>query len=185
MKNLFLVFLLVFTICSFSQSRTEKWNSLYGRYEYFNSYGTMIGYKKYNSLYERWEYYDLKTNNNSNEGYKVVQPPQSVDIELARSVLNSKQAKYDSNMAEIQQLISELCQYGITKSENASDKITKEAWIHATYDFRILYVEKFENSTGDLSSKNRTQQIKTWLRNNFDNLVIKYVINQEKFIFKY
>ena len=41
-----------------AQSYTQKWNSLYERTEYYDSYGRMIGYSKYNKLYDRMEYYN-------------------------------------------------------------------------------------------------------------------------------
>ena len=56
-------FFLLFTVQQVNaQQITQKYNSLYERTEFFDSYGRMIGYAKYNSLYDRLEYYDKNGN---------------------------------------------------------------------------------------------------------------------------
>lgn len=174
-KIVFLTMIILCTISSYSQNRTEKWNEWSKRYEYFDSRGTLVGYKIYNNYKRQWEYYDLTQNENSRN------PQRATSVDYGIQVAGMLQARYDSNMAEIQRLINEFRQKTISSSENAPNKIEEEAWIHAGYDFQVLYVEKFMNNTGDLSSRNRTEKIKTWLTNAYNNLVLKYVINNEKF----
>ena len=72
MKRIYFLFaIVVFSLCVGAQEYTQKWNDLYQRTEFFDSYGRMIGYAKYNDLYKRLEYYDaygnlIKTEQNNN-----------------------------------------------------------------------------------------------------------------------
>jgi len=64
MKKIILLLFAVISIAigALAQSYTQKWNDLYKRTEFFDSYGRMIGYAKYNDLYNRMEYYDANGN---------------------------------------------------------------------------------------------------------------------------
>lgn len=64
MKKLLLLLFAVISIAigASAQSYTQRWNDLYKRTEFFDSYGRMIGYAKYNDLYKRMEYYDAYGN---------------------------------------------------------------------------------------------------------------------------
>ena len=94
MKKILLIFLVIsISQISYSQSVVEKYNSLYNRYEYFDSSGNMIGYKTYNSLYNQWEYYDVKGKRRETDFGKYVPP---VNLELVARVLAQKQARYDN-----------------------------------------------------------------------------------------
>ena len=67
--KLFLVLILfLFTNLLFSQTYTERYNELMHRYEYYDSNGSLIGYKTYNELMQRWEFYSA--DNNYNDRYK-------------------------------------------------------------------------------------------------------------------
>lgn len=56
----------------YAQDYTQKWNSLYQRTEYYDTYGNMIGYSKYNELYKRNEYYDAIGNLKKTESYNNI-----------------------------------------------------------------------------------------------------------------
>ena len=56
MKTLFTIVLLCISTLLWGQNYTQKYNELYDRTEFYNSYGNLIGYAKYNSLYDRLEY---------------------------------------------------------------------------------------------------------------------------------
>ncbi|WP_026978443.1 hypothetical protein [Flavobacterium tegetincola] len=163
MKIYYLLFLL-FTTNSFSQSVTEKWNNLNNRYEYFDSYGNMKGYKKYNSVKKQWEYYDL---NNSN---KYV-PPELGNIELARSVLKSRQTKYDANYKRIKETASSAYKYFqdyIASSikeyneEKNSDKSSK-LWMNMFIRYHRDYDDVAKNNGYDYSSMSTTNNVIDWL----------------------
>ena len=53
MKTLFTIVLLCISTLLWGQNYTQKYNELYDRTEFYNSYGNLIGYAKYNSLYDR------------------------------------------------------------------------------------------------------------------------------------
>lgn len=58
-RALFILITLISCVLGASaQSYTQKWNDLYKRTEFFDSYGRMVGYAKYNDIYNRMEYYD-------------------------------------------------------------------------------------------------------------------------------
>ena len=50
MKTLFTIVLLCISTLLWGQNYTQKYNELYDRTEFYNSYGNLIGYAKYNSL---------------------------------------------------------------------------------------------------------------------------------------
>ena len=58
MKILFVISMLFISVCLSGQNYTQKYNKLLDRIEFFDAYGSMVGYAKYNSLLEQIEYYD-------------------------------------------------------------------------------------------------------------------------------
>lgn len=46
-----------FSLTVYSQTMYEKYNSYSNRYEYFDTYGNMIGHKTYDKYNDRWVYY--------------------------------------------------------------------------------------------------------------------------------
>ena len=50
MKTLFTIIFLFVSILLWGQNYTQKYNKLYDRTEFYNSYGNLIGYAKHNSL---------------------------------------------------------------------------------------------------------------------------------------
>ena len=69
MKTLFTIIFLFVSILLWGQNYTQKYNKLYDRTEFYNSYGNLIGYAKHNSLYNRLEYYDANGNLLKTEQY--------------------------------------------------------------------------------------------------------------------
>lgn len=180
MRNLITLLFLLFTINSSSQTRTEKWNSSNQRYEYFNSNGTMIGYKKFNNLYERWDYYDLKTTNtNSNNGYQVQQPPSYGDLKILERTLDAKQQSYNNNKKRIDDFIKE--QYSILSDyhDNASNACVSKVRIFMFNDFATL-VEKYRSEGYDLSSNSLTEKIIIWFSNGITNIINEGKIKEKK-----
>ena len=55
-RALLTIVLLLMVACGYSQSTsyTQKWNDLYKRTEFFDSYGNLQGWAKYNDLYKRF-----------------------------------------------------------------------------------------------------------------------------------
>jgi hypothetical protein len=102
MKNLFYLLLLITSI-SYSQNFSEKWNSVYSRYDYHDTNGNLIGYKKWNSVYSRWDYTQL---NSSNSNVTPVYAPvdQGGSLDIAQKVLIEKQRRYDVNFAKLKEV---------------------------------------------------------------------------------
>lgn len=93
MKYLILLLFLFIINLSLAQSVTQKYNSLYNRYEYFDETGNMIGYRTYNSLLKQWEFYSNKDSNRKADFGSYVPP---INLELVSKVLAYKQARYDN-----------------------------------------------------------------------------------------
>ena len=77
MKTLFTIVLLCISTLLWGQNYTQKYNELYDRTEFYNSYGNLIGYAKYNSLYDRLEYYNANGDLLKTEQYKKYSPVRS------------------------------------------------------------------------------------------------------------
>lgn len=124
MKKLILSALLLITINCFSQTTSEKWNSLYERYEYRDNNGNLVGYKRYNSLNGSWEYTNV--NNYSqydNSGYNN-------NLILLDKALAAKQERYDNNKVFYDKGViiiqREIDSYRrVLKSENATEGLKK------------------------------------------------------------
>lgn len=72
MKKLMLILALM-AACGMvsAQSYTQKWNSLYERTEFYDSYGRLVGYSKYNKLYDRLEYFNASGTLIKTESYNT------------------------------------------------------------------------------------------------------------------
>lgn len=99
-KLFFLILFLFFSFTSIAQTYTKKYNSINGRYEYFDSRGTMVGYEKYNSVYGRWDYYIVNNDNNPYNRKPIeVAPVQSnVNLDLIDRALKANQDRYDNQV---------------------------------------------------------------------------------------
>lgn len=93
-----LIFLFI-CVSAYSQTSTEKYNSLYNRYETFDSRGNMISYRLYNSLMQRWETYSV---NDDSQGFEVVKPTSNINQPPMERALKAKQDRYD-NQQRLQQ----------------------------------------------------------------------------------
>lgn len=135
MKNLLLlIVVLVFLSPNLvsAQSHSEKYNSVYDRYDFIDSNGNLIGYRKENAVYNRWDYFDnngnlrgyykwndiydrwdfteIKSNTgntSSNTGGRYVvhdygQPQSYFNTNLAIQALAYKQARYDKQLSDLQ-----------------------------------------------------------------------------------
>ncbi|MDX6181929.1 hypothetical protein SGQ44_18285 [Flavobacterium sp. Fl-77] len=136
--------LLLFTVNSFAQTATEKYNTYLKRFEYFDSRGNLTGYKQYNSYLNQWEYYE-----NKHQGYEIKQPQSSIDVDLVQKTLSSKQSRYDYNLKRIQESInsSTLYLYASSKNKGYSYEESKRS----VTEFEAYYVNKVRYGKYDLS----------------------------------
>lgn len=173
MKIFSLLILLFSFSISIAQTQTEKYNSYLERYEYFNSKGTMIGYKKYNSYLEQWEYTDLNSSNSSSSYYDNI-PVYEPNYELINQVLAKKEANYMSNEVAYEELLKEV---GIKLRSfygAGSKSHTK-----ALERFKFIFynrLDKWTNSSGriDISNNNVWRGLKSDIIDSY-NTTLKYI----------
>lgn len=165
--NKIAIFFLLFSFqMLFSQQYTEKWNSLYNRYETFDSSGNMISYKVYNSLYQRWETY---TTQSTNSGYETGRTRIDENFEILRQTMQTKQNNYDRNYNRVKEVINSCSKYilGMSKMQ----KVTYETYVKANDNF-ILCVNKINNY--DYSSNATTDSVVSYLLDCTDKIVCNY-----------
>lgn len=158
-----LFFILVFMFSSsfcFSQSATSKYNSIYNRYEYFDSNGTMTGYKTYNSVSQQWEYYEIPKTNTQNRYNEV----QQVDTDYMIKGLQYANAKSSRNYKilenEIKRLISIIDE--VEASQDFKDRC------HANFK---ECVDEINNKKINLSSNEMTNRVIKYLNNCWENAI--------------
>ena len=149
----------------YSQSITEKYNSIYKRYEYFDSIGNMIGYKSYNNLSQQWEYYDLKTT--QKQPYQYAKP-QQLDISVLGNALSIKQNNYNNNVKQIQRALDNVIDQ-VRNFDISEDK--KEVIIKKISD---SFINNIMSKNFDYSSVSETNRIVRWIYDSA-NIIIKNV----------
>jgi|GEM_PF-1468825 hypothetical protein len=171
MKNLLLLFLVLFSFSFYGQSYTEKYNSVYERYEYYNSNNELVGYKKYDPVYEEWKYTDLTQQRQQRKSpYADMEPGDTFNEGLAYKVLAGKQARYDANVQDVrnhlEQLQSQFRQYGdYEKQEKALDMFAEVI---------TAFNNNSNNNMVDFSSNNITVDVKNYFTREY-NRIINYV----------
>lgn len=97
MKTKHLLLLLFFCTCAFSQTMTEKYNSILSRYEYFDSQGNLTGYKVYDSLFKEWKYYKVDTVVYEKKPIQYSTPPQDNNFQLLAETAMRMDREYSNN----------------------------------------------------------------------------------------
>lgn len=173
MKKIFFLVLLSFGSVCFSQSVTEKYNSLYQRYEYFDSSGNIIGYKKYNKLSSQWEYFDLKETEYEKQPRQYGEYIQPYNLDLIERALQQKQQKYQSNFKTVKSTI-EYIMNDIQKMEIESQEKYK-----ILSEFKSAISRNLNNIDIDYGSNEQTEQVIKWLYQTA-TLIIKNSSNENK-----
>ena len=160
MKNLIFLFVLVFFgLNSYCQTMTEKYNSYSGRYEYFNSNGTMVGYKVWDSYASAWKYYDVKQQDNGVADHAR---------EMGRGQAQM-QARYDYNYERLTTCITNLTE-GVKNSPNSSYVKT-----NSLSDFQTKCLKYLDTKVKvNLTDNSQTTQIINWLTTSMGDLVRFY-----------
>lgn len=118
-KVIFSVFMLFGVFC-FSQNVNKKFNSVYKRYEYFDSSGNMIGYEKYNNVLKQYEYYST----NNSQSPQTRQPtqyrsPQQLDISNLGNAMTVKKNRYNNSQAVINDIAYQIKSMNISEERKA------------------------------------------------------------------
>ncbi len=109
MKKVFFSVFMLFGVFCFSQNISKKFNSVYKRYEYFDSNGNMIGYEKYNNVLKQYEYYST----NNSQSPQTRQPyqyrdPEKLDISVLGNAMITKQNRYNNAQAVINDIVYQI-----------------------------------------------------------------------------
>lgn len=164
MKKIIYLPFLLFSFFCFSQSVTERYNSLYKRYEYFNSSGNIIGYKEYNNLSKQWEYYDLNVTESQRKPrqYGEYIPPNNIG--LLERALKQKQQNYDSNFqtvkSTIEYMINDVRKWEI--DTNTKYKIISQ--------FKDSISKNLDNRDIDYGSNEQTNIVIGWLLDTLERI---------------
>lgn len=165
-------YLLLLFLCTsvYSQTISEKWNSLYSRYDYTDSSGNLVGYKGYNSLTESWEYTNTNTPDPRVSQYNEPQSP--IDFQILERALAANQARYEKNQAIRQARYNE----GYKKV-----KSTVDYYRYKIGDTESVLSHRFENEVvKQINDKNYdysridTEPIIRWISDNY-----KYILKTE------
>lgn len=151
------VLFLFVCVSAYSQTISEKWNSLDNRYDYTDNNGNLVGYKRYNSLDERWEYTNVNT---SNTPYN----PYGNNLQLINETLSIKQNRYDNNAARIHNFLNSIREQlnNSTVDKNLIQKIKNR--------FNSEYINVYNTTKYDLSSNATTNNVIQWLKNGYDHI---------------
>ena len=168
MKNKYLLLLLFLCTCAFSQTMTEKYNSILGRYEYFDGQGNLTGYKVYDSLFKEWKYYQVEVQSYERKPVQYAKPPTDDNFALLQQVANQKQNSYNSNHKRIEDYLSKI-QINIYEIENL--EIREK--VQNRYSSEI--VAFINNKRYDVSNNSITDQVLNFIYNKFS------VIQSEEF----
>lgn len=158
MKNKYLLLLLFFCTCAFSQTMTEKYNSYLNRYEYFDSSGNLTGYKTYNSYLGVWEYFKENTNTYNKKPIQYAKPPTDDNFGLLQQVANQKQNSYNINHKKVDDVLSRI-QYVISNEANTDLKRR----LQNRFNLEILNV--LNKREYDYSSNSLTDNVIDWIYN--------------------
>ena len=131
------------------------------RYEYYDGYGNLIGYKKWNSIMNQYEYYDTRSNR-TNKKREYVKP---YDFNLINNALANKQRNFDSNVSRIQAKIlriDKMFSLFYDYIENPSVK-KRENDVKKLQNAFIKGIQKINNSRLDYGRSSVTRKIIDWL----------------------
>lgn len=164
MKTKYLLFLLFFSICAYSQTMTEKYNSILSRYEYFDGQGNLTGYKVYDSLFKEWKYYQVEVQSYERKPIQYAKPPTDDNFALLQQVANKKQNSYNTNRAKVQNCISTIQKF--MNYENIEVKTR----LQNRFNSEILDV--INKKSYDFSDDNLTKQVVDFIWNKYEAIFL-------------
>ncbi|TVZ26703.1 hypothetical protein JM83_1690 [Gillisia sp. Hel_I_86] len=160
MKSPILIFLILFSFACFSQSYTEKYNEIQQRYEYYNSYNELVGYKEWDAINEEWRYTDLTQRQQQRKSpYADMQPVNTFNANLTNQVLAAKESKYNSNINLVQNKIDEL-----------SRNLTSHPTLHKRFSDAITRFNN-QNNKIDYSSAQATNSVINYFIGIYNDLI--------------
>ena len=173
-----ILFILIMCSTLSAQDLTEKYNSYENRYEYYNSYGDLIGYKKWNSYSSEWEYFVVDNKKRSS----YIDP---IDNEQVNRTMGIKQNNYDNNVNSVHQKIrniSSLFEYFIV-DKNKFEKSKYKNQILDLYESFENRVKAVDNANMDFTKSSAGREILIYLdpiETKLQN--VKTYFDREKFV---
>lgn len=157
-KILFFILLFFVGLLSFSQTYYEKYNSINGRYEYYDKQtNRMVAFKTYNSINKTWETTYVNGNQQSNGRYIPQNQRTDDNFALLQQVMAKKQASFDSNYQKIQNHINSI---NLQIFEATEEPLTRSL----IEDFDDC-VKTLNNKKYDFSSNSKTIEVINYLTN--------------------
>jgi len=149
-RSLFVVFVLLLSDLALGQtSYTESYNQYLQQYEFYDSYGNLVGTKKWNSYLNQWE---ISTNNRGyNGGHQYLPRVSPINTNAVGQALMYKQQRYDNNVRLIQDKINYI--NNLYASKRATEN-RKEYWQSITNE--IDKMNRTNNDWSDASLVNYT-----------------------------
>lgn len=142
MKKIILLLVFFISVNVFCQTLTQKYNSVYNRYEFFDNQGNLIGYKKWNSLLEQWEYYS----NNVERKSSYIDP---IDVEDLERTMSQLENNYDYNYQIVNQKVNEIVSL-FSSFTNNTEKFKKSQY----YEPVLELFGSFRNTIKSLDDSN-------------------------------
>ena len=161
MKKIIIIFIFLNSLINYSQTTSEKWSSLYKRYEYTDSNGNLIGYKSYNSLTDSWDYTNLNNTVKDVDNRNYDTTLQLLDRAMAakQNRYDNHKLKYDAGFKKVQDFINKL------------RKLLAEPDTKEEYDkFEKDVVSKLYNKNYDYSSPQVVDSLIDYIYKGFENL---------------
>lgn len=156
MKNKYIIFLLFFCLCSYSQTMTEKYNSYLNRYEYFDSYGNLTGYKSYNSYLGVWEYFKNNEEAYNRKPTQYAKPRTDNNFELLQQVANQKESSYNRNRRRVEEVLSR-----IQSVNNVGSNLELNMRKEKRFNSEVINV--LNRKGYDYSSNSLTENVISWI----------------------
>jgi hypothetical protein len=155
---------ILFSLQVYSQTMYEKYNNYLNRYEYFDTYGQMIGYKTYNAYTKTWEYYKSGQTDNDMHLTETARYVGGVQAQL--------QARYEYNHKRLTNSIEALA---FRVSNSSYSDYVKE---NSLKFFNEKCINGLNSQKYDLTSNSQITQIIAWLNSSMNNF-IKFYVEQE------
>jgi hypothetical protein len=165
-KLILLLLAILFSLQVYSQTMYEKYNNYNNRYEYFDTYGNMIGYKIYDRSNDRWVYYK---NNQPDNDLHLTETAKYIGTVQAQM-----QAKYDYNYQRLTNSIEAL-QNKINKS-SYSDYVKKSCIDY----FNMKCIKGLSSMKVDLTDISETTRLIKWFNDSMDYFIDFYVKLENK-----
>lgn len=143
MKRILTIITLILFTTLLQAQTTERWSQAYGRYEYYDSSGNLIGYKK-KDIYGQWQYYDLRSSNTQSKTYKYPEYQNPYDTGLIERALSIKQQGYNRKLENIQALYK--------KNENEIAAFLDEIDDSEIWNDKLQRIEKYYRFVGSITS---------------------------------